>query len=339
MQDDLPVDGDDALSNATFRSGVAARLAGLPVETLRVWERRYSISDPQRSLHGQRLYTTAQIRRLGVIKRLVDQGHPVGTLAQLPTEQLLDLLMSASSGDVMARAPRVALIGEALVRRFIGYGQICPGLEVLFAHGDLNDATRALSESAIDLSLIDVLVVEIWELVENIVPAITKLRHATGAQAVLVMYRFCSSSTIRRLREAGCLVARVPSDPSEILMLCNAAIATESLAAPSNVNTVQLLNGDAVIQPRRLNELALETLIAASNRVACDCPRHLAEILLSIGSFERYSADCGVSNEADAALHQELYSAASRARTILEAAMEKLALAEGLPLPTMPVSA
>ena len=32
-----------------YRSGVAARLAGLPVETLRVWERRYGVSDAGRS--------------------------------------------------------------------------------------------------------------------------------------------------------------------------------------------------------------------------------------------------------------------------------------------------
>ncbi|WP_204311553.1 MerR family transcriptional regulator, partial [Stenotrophomonas maltophilia] len=35
-----------------YRTGAAARLAGLPVETLRVWERRYSLSDAQRSERG-----------------------------------------------------------------------------------------------------------------------------------------------------------------------------------------------------------------------------------------------------------------------------------------------
>ena len=236
----------------------------------------------------------------------------------------------------MTRTPRVALIGDGLARLFSAYGQICPGLEVIFAHGDLYDATRALSESAIDLSLIDELVIENCELVENIAPVIIKLRHSTGAKAVLVMYRFCSSSTIRRLRKAGCLVARVPSEPSEMLMLCNPAIAAEPMATPSDANIVQSVNSDALIQPRRLNDQALETLIAASNRVTCDCPRHLAEILLLIGRFDRYSADCGIHNEADAILHEALYSAAARARTILEFAMKKLALAEGLPLPKLP---
>ncbi|PJI53093.1 hypothetical protein CTI14_33225, partial [Methylobacterium radiotolerans] len=41
----------------TYRSGVAARLAGLSPETLRVWERRYNLSDVERSARGQRLYS------------------------------------------------------------------------------------------------------------------------------------------------------------------------------------------------------------------------------------------------------------------------------------------
>src|SRR4051812_34671852 len=74
-----------------FRSGVAARLAGVPVETLRVWERRYGLSSPQRSARGQRLYSEEQVRRLSLIKQLVDQGHPIGTLASLSPEQLREL--------------------------------------------------------------------------------------------------------------------------------------------------------------------------------------------------------------------------------------------------------
>ena len=58
-----------------FREGKAeARLAGLPVETLRVWERRYELSEARRSAHGQRLYMASQVQRLGLLKQLVDQG-------------------------------------------------------------------------------------------------------------------------------------------------------------------------------------------------------------------------------------------------------------------------
>jgi hypothetical protein len=83
----------------------------------------------------------------------------------------------------------------------------------------------------------------------------------------------------------------------------------------------------------RFDEAFLSTITSADNRLACECPRHLADLLLMVGSFERYSAKCASRNEEDAALHKELQRAAGRARAILETAMESLARAEGLPLP------
>ena len=66
-------------------SGVAARLSGVPVDTLRIWERRYSVIGPRLSAGRQRLYSLADIRRLTTIKQLVDLGHPIGTIASLGT--------------------------------------------------------------------------------------------------------------------------------------------------------------------------------------------------------------------------------------------------------------
>jgi hypothetical protein len=54
---------------------------------------------------------------------------------------------------------------------------------------------------------------------------------------------------------------------------------------------------------------------------------------MMVGSFERYSAQCASRNQEDARLHRELELASGRARMVLEAAMERLALAEGLPMP------
>jgi hypothetical protein len=55
-----------------------------------------------------------------------------------------------------------------------------------------------------------------------------------------------------------------------------------------------------------------------------------------VGSFERYSAQCASRSAADAQLHRELGHAAGLARSVLETAMERLVLAEGLPLPPPP---
>src|SRR5690349_24591041 len=100
-----------------YRSGAAARLAGLPVETLRIWERRYSLSDAERSERGQRLYSAEQVARLGLLKQLVDQGHAIGVLAGLGRDQLHAMLAAGAGGDRGAARPVPVLLAGALLAR------------------------------------------------------------------------------------------------------------------------------------------------------------------------------------------------------------------------------
>ena len=131
---------------AQYRSGVAARLAGLPVETLRVWERRYGNSDTGRSEHRQRLYSQAQVRRLRLIKQLVDQGHPIGALAQLPLEQLGALAVVPVPRSA-AQLPRVALVGPALARRLAGSGRDTLALDISFERYTTQCAVRCADDA------------------------------------------------------------------------------------------------------------------------------------------------------------------------------------------------
>lgn len=315
MQEISPRDGETGAG--AYRSGVAARLAGLPVETLRVWERRYGVTETGRSEHGQRLYSDAQVRRLGLIKQLVDQGHSIGLLARLSAEQLRQMATNPEPQADGGRAIRVALLGQALAMRLAGGGRELLALDIVGSATTLNVSAAALGTP-------EVLLIEVSELTESAVPEIAALREATGAAAV-VLYRFCASATIRQLRTHGCLVARAPADPSELALLCRAALGARAPSAPSSNATV--------LPARRLDDQALTALSVAANAVACECPTHLAEILLMLNSFERYSAQCASRTPADASIHQDLSNAAGQARVLLEGAMERLARAEGLPLP------
>ena len=304
-----------------YRSGVAARLAGLSVETLRVWERRYGVSETQRSERGQRLYTAGQVRRLGLLKQLVDNGHPIGTLAALPLERLEELAGVRGSAPVALLALlRVALVGETLARRVAATGN---GLEVQRVAARLDGDLAALQGASVD-----VLLVELPEPDETMVPLVAAARAAAGAAAVVVLYRFCASATIRALRAQDCMVVRMPSEMGELAQLCHAALAGRHLPT--------LDRAAEAVPAIRFDEAALATITAAGNRVACECPRHLSDLLLMVGSFERYSAQCASRNEADAQLHRELGHAAGLARSVLETAMERLVVAEGLPLPSLP---
>lgn len=304
-----------------YRSGVAARLAGLPVETLRVWERRYALSDTHRSEHGQRLYSAAQVRRLGLLKQLVDQGHSIGSLAVLAPEQLESLAAGPAAGPASNAGPvRVAVVGESLRRRIAAGGREAVALEVLRSCDRIGQAPEVLGESGAE-----VLLVEISELDEAAVPAILAARDAAGVGATVVLYRFCASATIRELRLQGCLVARVPGELGELALLCRSATLgrQQALAVPP----AQVASS---VAPKRYDDATLAAYAAAGNRLQCECPRHLADLLMMVGSFERYSAQCASRNAEDAQLHADLERAAGVARTVLEVAMGQLARAEGL---------
>ena len=302
-----------------YRSGVAARLAGLPVETLRVWERRYGVSDVDRSPHGQRLYSADQVRRLGLLKRVVDQGHAIGTVARLEADELIALAGAAPTGAAtQTQTLTIAVAGAALARR-LGAIRTSPGLDIVASCPQLEGSAVAMAGVTAD-----VLLIESSEMSADALPQIQAARRAMQVRTVVVLYRFCDSATVRRLREHGCLVARAPSDAAEVAVLCGTALTGAARPPPGPATPAP---------PRRLDDQALATLAASSSSINCECPRHLADILTMLASFERYSLQCQNRNPADAALHEDLARSAGHARVMMEQALERLAYAEGLPLP------
>jgi hypothetical protein len=298
---------------------VAARLAGLPVETLRVWERRYDLSETLRSAHGQRLYTAAQVQRLGMLKQLVDQGHPIGQLAHLSLDELRTLGGKQDAPGVPQGPIDIVVIGPGLARRIGASPRDTAPLRLLDSCARLN--TAGFPRPGLHA---DVLLVELAELDDSAIPAIASASEAVQAAATVVLYRFCANATIRALRARGWVVARVPSEMGELFPLCRQALEGQRLPARD-------AGSDAPVP--RFDEESLATITTASSKLACECPRHMAELLLMIGSFERYSQQCASRDALDAQLHQDLGHAAGQARVILEQALERLARAEGLPLP------
>jgi DNA-binding NarL/FixJ family response regulator len=265
------------------------------------------------------------VRRLGLLKRVVDLGHPIGMVAALSFEELAVMAGSlppqdAAPDDGAAAVPlRVAVVGAAMARRLAALRTV-PPLDIIHTCASLEALPAALPGLPAD-----VLLIESSEMSADTLPLISAARAAAPGAALVVMYRFCDSATVRRLREQGCLVARVPADPAEVAVLCSSALAGHPLQA--------VLPVTPPAAPRRLDEQALAILATAPNSINCECPRHLADILMMLGSFERYSQQCAARHADDAALHEELSNSAGQARVLLETALERLARADGLPLP------
>ena len=81
---------------------------------------------------------------------------------------------------------------------------------------------------------------------------------------------------------------------------------------------------------RRFNRDQLQTLAQASSAVACECPRHLVDLVNDLTAFEIYSSECVNRSPKDADLHAYLHHTTARARALIEEALDRVATEEGL---------
>ncbi len=308
----------------TYRSGTAARLAGIPVATLRMWERRYGVVGPQVSASGHRRYAAEDVSRLALIKALIDLGHPIGTLAHLPMSTLREMRAATGPAAAAARpaeqkraALRVALVGESLAARAETAARRFPLLQIVAACPDRAQAADALRGVTAEL-----LAVELPALREDAVEIVDTLTAMVGARRAVVAYRFTTEAALRELRRRGHAVTHAPLDLADIESLGAAALAVRDVVAVQSAPAAP-----------RFDERALAQLAQASSTVRCECPRHVVDLLLSLGAFERYSAECENRSAADAELHRYLGRVAGSARMLFEAALVDVAQAEGIALP------
>ncbi len=339
LQQVSPMDQIDASlrsSTATYRSGVAARLAGVPVETLRVWERRYGVISPRKSASGQRLYSADEVRRLTLIKQLLDLGHPIGTVATVPTEDLIHMFSAPGTGRASDGIPglppslalHVLLVGPTVssdrFRESLLRNASDPALHIV-GHA-MTAESFVLSAKSVAANLV---IIEMPTLSDGSIAAINRIVGSSGADKAIVLYRFAPSNVIRHLRQAGHEVAHALSDTDELAALCQALVRLPH----SGIGKATGVINARPLPPRRFDEQALAAFAAAPSAVYCECPRHLIELVLSLSAFERYSAECvSRGGPEDVELHQGLLRTAAQARALIEEAICQVAATEGISL-------
>jgi DNA-binding transcriptional MerR regulator/methylmalonyl-CoA mutase cobalamin-binding subunit len=78
----------DATPAAPLSIGSVERETGLSKDTLRIWERRYGFPQPGRDAFGERVYALEDVRKLQLLKRLIDIGHRPGKIVDRNIEEL-----------------------------------------------------------------------------------------------------------------------------------------------------------------------------------------------------------------------------------------------------------
>jgi DNA-binding transcriptional MerR regulator len=310
-----------------YRIGAVSRSTGVPVSTLRVWEARHRAFSPSKTEGQQRLFSEQDLGKARLLKQLTQQGHSIGAIASLDMGTLRRLCQPSQEPS------RHKLAGtEALTMTVVGLGlanriesvamNTALGVhrcQVTAVFEDLAEAKRsAPNESA------QVLLIKVNSLQNSLFNDIQSLvTQHTFAQTV-VLYHFAPDAVVQTMRRAGWVVRRDPIADAELAELLLSVLFSPMDAAP------QWAAG--ATSQRKYSDQTLRRVAGISTDVLCECPKHVAELITQLASFEQYSQECLNQNANDARLHAYLRAISGSARAVFENALERIAAHEGIDL-------
>ena len=312
--------------------GAVSNLSGVPTPTLRIWEIRYATFTPHTTLGNHRLYTDDDVLKATLLKRLTEQGHAISNIAKLSSHALNNLLQqqqasnqSKSRSTTENQSVSLAVVGLTLAGRIeskkftLSFNN--QAIRVTDIFNDLPDALGASFQQKPEI-----LLVKVNSLHAGVQVEIHKLAQNCQALQTIVLYNFGQEKIIETLKLSGMLVRREPIPDSELADLINSVLLVDTKQSTSN------LTAGTVIPQRKYSDKTLMRVAGISTNVLCECPRHVAEIISQLISFEQYSHDCLNKSSEDAHLHAYLSSVSGSARALFESALEVIAKHEGIDL-------
>ena len=82
---------------AKYPIKAVSKLTGLSQHVIRAWEKRYQAIQPTRTGTNRRLYSEEEINRLRLLKEAIAQGHNIGNVANMDSEDLKTLITGNGS--------------------------------------------------------------------------------------------------------------------------------------------------------------------------------------------------------------------------------------------------
>jgi DNA-binding transcriptional MerR regulator len=316
--------GADAPIDGLYRIATVSQLTGIPVPTLRVWESRHAVVQPTRSAGNVRLYRRADIERLSLVKAAVDAGQAISTVAALTDRQIQARFKDAVAPAAKARRTgcRVLVCGTTLASVLKTAWKARSDVKVQASLAQLADA------EAESLPSVDAVIVDAPVLRNDLLADLRQLRSRTHVPVIIVVYGFGTRQILARLDSADVIALAAPADPAQLARICQLGLAIDP--TPPEAFSKMLAHPAA---PRRYGDAYLHELSQLPSKVLCECPHHLADLLIKLNAFEHYSLECESANVKDAAMHAMMYSASSHCREFLEEVLRRLVAHEGIPEP------
>jgi DNA-binding transcriptional MerR regulator len=312
-----------------FRIGAVSKTTGIPVSTLRIWETRYGAFTPAKTEGKQRLFEEHDVSKAILLKQLSNEGHAISTIAKLDLDQLRRM------SNLQNNTPsKLTTHGEALTLAVIGLGlanrieskKFTSGLKqnkikVTDVLSDLDTASHAeFAEKP------QVLLIKVNSLQTSVHSSIQTLIQKHKFAQTFVIYNFAPEAVVQAMKFSGLIVRREPISDTELAELLQSVVFVDQARAQ------EFGTSGSVISSRKYSDETLTRVANISTNVLCECPRHVAELISQLASFEEYSQECLNKNAEDAHLHAYLRSISGSARSLFENALEKIAQHEGIDL-------
>jgi len=333
-----------------YRIGAVAKMTGVSVATLRVWQTRHRVVEPSTSEGGQRLYTDQEVKKLALIKGLNLAGHSMGSIAGLSVDQLQALVFKHQqlSSSPAQRVPNelstqlseqtdwTGAIDKKLCVAGVGLFARINTLRHSFILAQINlelqqehDLGQLLEKLGNNTSVANpetsCYLIKINSTDANSLRDLKALREFLPKANIAVLYHYALAHELQGMRALGMEVKRENLSGEEMLDWLKNLLLKEP----------QAITPDRKIKspPQRMfsNE-ALAYLSQIDNNVLCECPQHLAQILEQLTSFELYSLHCLSLSPKDEALHTSLHRVASTCRAMFEQSLLQVVQHEGLDL-------
>ena len=236
----------------------------------------------------------------------------------------LNLSLSPAARPAARRTCHVVMVGAALAARLQRPTLLRAWHPAVRLSGPFVDVAQAAA--AVGRNAVDLLLVHEPQLHEGWLGRCDAAAPAFAQVTKALLYGFGADAVCLDLAQAGVQLLREPQ-PDVVVGQWLRGL-TPPAAAATRVSAET-----SATPPRRWDDTVLAEIAGLSSTVACECPRHVAELLMQLSHFEAYSADCKQRSPADAALHAHLMQVAAASRALFESALERVALHEGLLLP------
>ena len=291
-----------------YRIGLTTQITGIRPETLRAWERRYEVVKPIRTDAGDRLYTQADIDRLLLIKKLVDNGDAISAVANLNIENLEKRISSCKTAisSVGKNDLNFILLGRTILDKKSLDSMRLNMIDVVQDPRNIKSNYHCK---------IDFVIAEVPTVNQGTFQMIQKILKQSKASKLLCAYDFGKESDIATLTSQDTGTISLPLNHSDITNWCS----------DNFPNYMQSTSTD-----RLLTDQDISNIVSAGSTINCECPSHLGDLINKLAAFEKYSSECEARNAKDAEIHDELESTAAKSRYLLEEVLIKLAKVEGI---------